>query len=151
MYLTAVEIWIACDKCACEIYPLLRDFDPKVDLASFQSLSLPFKSQLQRLLAAEDYLQTRRSNVEAGAPSLYRDFGHSSSFAVRFFDSSLDHKRLFSKIVQDATDRRRRKRDELVKQKQLYNALMARADQRGCDRREVYNQYYNYTTTECAP
>lgn len=151
MYLTAMDIWIACDKCACEIYPLLRDFDPEVDLSSFQSLSLPFRSQLTRLLTAEAYIEHRQKNARVDAPSLYRDFGHSSSFAVRFFDGSSKHQRLLSDIERDATERRQRKCDELVKQKQLYNDLMARSDQRDCDYHEVYNRYYDYITTEHAP
>jgi hypothetical protein len=151
MYLTVMELWIACDKCACKMYPLLHDFDPEVELSSFQSLSLPFKSQLERLFTAEAYLQSRRTNARADAPSLYRDFGLPSSFAVRFFDESLEHRSLRSDIEQQATVRRQLKRDELAKQKQLYHDLKNRADKRSCDYREVYERYYNFPKTEHAP
>lgn len=150
MYLTAMELWIACDKCACRKYPLLHDFDPEVDISSFKALSLPFKSQLERLSTAEAYLKFRRINARADAPSLYRDFGLSSSFAVRFFDESLDHHRLRSDIEQHATVRRQQKYHELAKQKQLYHDLMARSDERSCDYTKVYNSHYNFEGTEHA-
>jgi hypothetical protein len=57
------------------MYPLLHDYDPEVELSSFQSLSLPFKSQLERLYIVEAYLQSRQRHARATAPSLYRDFG----------------------------------------------------------------------------
>ncbi|KAH8702789.1 hypothetical protein GQ44DRAFT_778472 [Phaeosphaeriaceae sp. PMI808] len=151
MYLTIMELWIACDKCACKMYPLLHDFDPEVELSSFQSLSLPFKSQLERLFTAEAYLQSRRINARADAPSLYRDFGLSSSFAVRFFDESSEHQRLCSDIEQHATVRRQQKCHELVKQKQLYYDLKARSNKRSCDYQNVYDRYYSFMSTEHAP
>ncbi|KAL7770262.1 hypothetical protein CFE70_000195 [Pyrenophora teres f. teres 0-1] len=128
MYLTVMELWIACDKCACSMYPLLRDFEPEVELSSFQSLSLPFKSQLERLFAAEAYLQRRREDARANAPSLYRDFGHPSSFAVRFFDESLEHRQLLTNIERRAMVARQEKRLELAQKKQQYHDLIAASD-----------------------
>ncbi|KAF2653745.1 hypothetical protein K491DRAFT_780118 [Lophiostoma macrostomum CBS 122681] len=151
MYLTIMELWIACDKCACTLYPLLGDFDPEVDISSFQSLSLPFKTQLKRLSTVEIYLKTRRGNALVKAPSLYRDFGLPASFAVRFFDASPKHQKLFLDIEQDATARRQRKRNELAEQKQRYHDLKAKSDKRSCDYEQVYNSYYNSTTTQHAP
>lgn len=151
MYLTATELWIACDKCACKMYPLLQNFDPEVDISSFESLSLPFKSQLKRLFTVEAHLESRRINTRANAPSLYRDFGLPSSFAVIFFNESSEHQRLRSDIEQHATERRQQKCHELAEQKKLYHDLMTRSDNRSCDRREVYNRRYNYTSTEHAP
>ncbi|KAH8724529.1 hypothetical protein GQ44DRAFT_827220 [Phaeosphaeriaceae sp. PMI808] len=138
MYLTILELWIACDKCACKMYPLLREFDPEVELSSFRSLSIPFKRQLERLSTAEDYVQSRQTNARAGAPSLYRDFGHSASFAVEFFDGSSEHQSLRSDIEQHATSKRQEKCQELAKQKQLYRDLTAEADGRSCD----YTSFY---------
>jgi hypothetical protein len=150
MYLTVTELWVACDKCACRMYPLLQDYDPEVELSSFQSLSLPFKSQLERLSIVEAYLQSRRRHARANAPSLYRDFGLSSSFAVTFFDGSLEHQRLLSRIEQQATVARREKCRELTRKKQEYHDLMAASDRRDCDYQVVYNKYYRSSTTEHA-
>ena len=151
MYLTVTELWVACDKCACYLYPLLNEFDPEVDVSSFQSLSLPFKSQLERLLNAEAYLQTRRIKARADAPSLYRDFGHSSSFAVRFFDESLEHQSLRSNIERDATMKRQQKCQELAQMKKRYDDLKSRSDKLSCHYQPVYDPYHNFTGTEHAP
>ncbi|KAJ6191961.1 hypothetical protein J3E72DRAFT_399452 [Bipolaris maydis] len=151
MCLTVMELWIACDKCACRMYPLLHDFDPEVELSSLQSLSLPFKSQLERLSVAEAYLQCRRRDARAGAPSLYRDFGLPSSFTVRFFDGSPEHHRLLSDIKQQANVAREEKCRELAQKKKQYHDLIAASDKRDCDYREVYYQYYGSSSTEHAP
>ncbi|KAF2843898.1 hypothetical protein T440DRAFT_473824, partial [Plenodomus tracheiphilus IPT5] len=148
MYLTVMELWIACDKCACRMYPLLYDFDPEVELSSFHSLSLPFKSQLGRLSVAEAYLQCRRRDARADAPSLYRDFGFPSSFAVRFFDGSPEHHRSLSDIKQQATVARQEKCCELARKKQQYHDLVAASDRRDCDYQVVYNEYHGSSSTE---
>lgn len=148
MYLTALEIWIACDKCACKMYPLLHDFYPEVELSSFQSLSLPLKSQLERLFNIEAYLQSRQKNARVNAPSLYRDFGHHSSFAVRFFDDSPEHQMLHSDIEQQARARRQMKCQELVEQKQLYHDLKDKSDKRSCDYQEIYDEEHHFRRTE---
>ena len=150
MYLTVIELWVACDRCACKKYPLLHDFDPEVELSSFQSLSLPFKSQLERLFAAETYLQSRRKNARTNAPSLYRKFGLPTSFAVRFFDQSSDHQTLRSEIEQHATERRQQRCQELAEKKQKYYHLMASSDSRSCDYQEVSRWGSSGTTTEHA-
>ena len=149
MYLTVMELWIACDKCACRMYPLLHDFDPEVELSSFHSLSLPFKSQLGQLSVAEAYLQCCRRDARADAPSLYRDFGLPSSFAVRFFDGSLEHHRLLSDIKQQAMAARQEKCRELAQKKQQYHNLVAASDKLDCDY-QVYDQYYGSSSTENA-
>ena len=85
------------------MYLLLYDFNPEVKFSSFNSLSLPFESQLGRLLVAKAYLQCHRRDARADALSLYCDFGFLSSFAVRFSDGSLEYYRLLSDIKQQAT------------------------------------------------
>ncbi|RMZ68305.1 very large low complexity [Pyrenophora seminiperda CCB06] len=151
MYLTVTEIWIACDKCACTMYPLLREFDPELHLSSFQSLSLPFKKQLERLLAAEVYLQSRKSNAKPDAPSLYRDFGHPQSFAVKFFDGSSAHQKLLERIEGDAEMARQLKREELNRAKQMYQSMMNDSEKLSCDYLEVQNQLPERISTEHPP
>ncbi|KAI1674179.1 DUF3638 containing protein [Pyrenophora tritici-repentis] len=151
MYLTVMELWIACDKCACNMYPLLRDFNPEVELSSFHSLSLPFKSQLERLLDAEAYVERRRNDARAGSPSLYRKFGHPSSFAVRFFDGSSEHHTLLSNLEQRATKARQEKCLELAQKKQQYHELIAASENRDCDYWEVWDEYHGSSSTEHAP
>lgn len=49
MYLTILELWVACDKAACSVAPLLPTYDPELRLVEFQCLTLPLRSQLKRL------------------------------------------------------------------------------------------------------
>ncbi|KAF2622185.1 hypothetical protein BU25DRAFT_403259 [Macroventuria anomochaeta] len=55
MYLTILEIWVACDKSACSLFALLSTYDPEVRLVELQCLTLPLRSQMQRLRAVELY------------------------------------------------------------------------------------------------
>jgi hypothetical protein len=41
MYLSLVDIWVACDKEACLLYPLLCQYDPELNLDEFQCLLYP--------------------------------------------------------------------------------------------------------------
>jgi hypothetical protein len=56
MYLTLVELWVACDKLACNKYSMLRDYNHEVLLEGFQCLVLPLKTQVARLSEIEKYI-----------------------------------------------------------------------------------------------
>jgi hypothetical protein len=152
MYLTVVELWIACDKSACHLYPLLKDFDPEINAELLQYLSLPFKSHLVRLDSIEKYLFGRRRESTEGAPSVFRDFGHAASFAVKYFDQSSEHQELKKCIERQAETDRRRKVQELETKKKEYHQEMAQSEQLTCEDREiVYDQFNGYTRTEHSP
>ncbi|KAL1791853.1 hypothetical protein ACET3X_009604 [Alternaria dauci] len=116
MYLATTELWIACDRIACTIYPLLAEYDPEVDLKELQCLMLPLKNHLNRLNVAECYVQSRR-HTALKRPSVYRDLGHSSSFAVRYFDRQETLQAMLSKIEVDAATKRQAKCEELARLK----------------------------------
>jgi len=152
MYLTIMELWVACDKCACHRHKLLLDYNPEVDVESLRSLSLPFKSQMKRLVEIERYVGSRCKGSMLRAPSLFRDFGHPTSFGVRYYDSSLQHQRLKQSIEQEATDQREQKRAELAQQKQQYRQLMAESGQLSCtyvDVRNPYGDVYQQHASNC--
>ncbi|RYO29176.1 hypothetical protein AA0111_g6158 [Alternaria arborescens] len=145
MYLTLTELWIACDKIACTIYPLLLAYDPEVDLKEFQCLTLPLKTHLNRLNVAECYVKSRRAEA-LKRPSVYRDFGHSSSFAVRYFDQQEYLQAILSKIEADAAAKRQEKCEELARLKREYQQYMGRYNSLQCEyRTEVYNWRLGYT------
>ncbi|KAF2726475.1 hypothetical protein EJ04DRAFT_571236 [Polyplosphaeria fusca] len=129
MYLTLMELWVACDKSACSIHPLLHDFDPEIPLELLQSLLLPLKDQMKRLCDVEAYIQIQRNCISKNASSLFCDFGQPSSFAVRFFDQSPLHQALLSRIEQDAMDKKREKCSELSRKKREHRDLMEQFDQ----------------------
>lgn len=158
MYLTLVELWIMSDRSACHIYPLLKDFEPEVYIDQFQCLSLPRKKQMKRLLDAERYVQARQGSAQEDQPSIYKDFGHKSSFAVKYFDQSLEMQALKAKIEREATTKRQKKWQEFARVKREYENLMARYDKAECDFQAVERpsyisgdpETYNVHKADCA-
>ncbi|KAF8851671.1 hypothetical protein BDZ45DRAFT_140606 [Acephala macrosclerotiorum] len=142
MLLTSLEIWIACDESATHICELLKEYGPGIPRELLTNLALPFRSQMQRLLRAEDYL-IRRSRANVPAPHIFRDFGSQSSFAVRYFEQSAEHKQLLRKIETQATETRQRKCEELRKKKARYNSLIKSHDSVECEYQEVITDIYN--------
>ena len=137
MYITIVELWIACDICACLMYPLLSEYSPEINLLPLQSLSLLFKSQMKRLLRIELYVESREKRAEQNLPSLFRQFGHEHSFSVRYFDSSETLQDLQSQIERYAENKQQQKIEELqVKKKEYYN-ILAEVDKLSCSEHEV--------------
>ncbi|EAT85618.2 hypothetical protein SNOG_06967 [Parastagonospora nodorum SN15] len=91
MYLTLLELWVACDKSACVLYPLLSDFDPELALDELQCLVLPLHSQMQRLAEVERYVGSRRKMAIEGTkatvfelkvPQAYSEWRDASMFLV---------------------------------------------------------------------
>jgi hypothetical protein len=146
MYLTLAELWISCDRCACAIYPMLAEYDPEVNLMEFQSLLLPLRSQLKRLNTVESYVTARRQKALPRRPSVYREFGDSSSFAVRYFDQCRSLQATLSDIETDAAAARKRKCEELQDLKNRYRQYMDIYNSTSCEYHTVVtNHYYGYT------
>ena len=146
MYLTVLELWIACDKSACEIFPLLRDYSPEVDLKLLQCLILPFKSQMQRLLKIEIYVQSRISACIPKNPSVFLGFDNASSFAVQYFDQSLRLQIKRKNIENVALIDRAEKLRQLNNLKAEYKKLMEDYNSSTCDTYPaVVHDNYGYT------
>ncbi|TVY48539.1 hypothetical protein LOCC1_G001313 [Lachnellula occidentalis] len=137
MLLTILELWIACDKSAIHICLLLRDYDPEIPGQLFQSLVLPFRSQMERLLCAEDYLDRRRASVRSSSPSVFLDFGSQDSFSVRYFDQSIEHQNLIEDIRRRANQAKQEKENEFRQKRECYNHLMKLYNESKCEYREV--------------
>lgn len=142
LLLTIIELWIASDKSAVHLCKLLEDYDPGVSPDMVQGLLLPFKSQMYRLLCAEDYLKSRRRVAHRASPSVFRDYGQSDCFAVRYFNQSSEHQRLRNDIVLGATRTREAKVQELHRKRGEYRSLMQRHDHSVCDYHEVVVDHY---------
>jgi hypothetical protein len=148
MYLTLAELWIACDRSACNHYPLLCEYDPEIYIAEFQCLVLPLKHDMERLHEVERYVQSRREAATSNLPSIYRSFGHSSSFAVRFFDGSQELQTTLEEIEFDASKKRERKCQELRQLKTKHDNLMDQYNSTSCDiETYVHNRRHRYTRT----
>lgn len=137
MLLTILELWIACDKSAFNIHPLLGDYDNCIPMDMFESLVLPYRSQMERLARAEDYMNQRRQRLRFPKSSIFQDFGTRSCFSVRFFDQSIEHQNLLAEIEDRARSERTQKQLELGQKHQRYRELYALADQLECTYYEV--------------
>ncbi|RMZ91442.1 hypothetical protein DV736_g1343, partial [Chaetothyriales sp. CBS 134916] len=146
LLLTIIELWIACDQSALHLCKFLKDYDPGVPPEVARSLILPFKCQMQRLLRAEDYLKRRRGVAHHLSPSIFRDYGQSNCFAVRYFNQSPEHQRIRQDIESHATQTRNAKVNELHKKKERYRSFMRLYDQSICDYDEVVVDYENDVT-----
>jgi hypothetical protein len=107
---------------------------------------------MQRLASIEHYIQSRRQASTNGIPSIFREFGYSSSFAVRYFDQSLYLQELLSNINHHATLKRQQKHDELSELKQKYAELMKYYNNNPCETHQVvYSHYHGYTEAQHKP
>ncbi|USP74172.1 hypothetical protein yc1106_01446 [Curvularia clavata] len=146
MYLTLAELWISCDRCACATYQILKDYDPEIDLTEFQSLLLPLESQLERLDAIESYVGSRRKNASRGKPSVYRQFGKPSSFAVQYFDQCTSLQATLNDIEACAAAARKRKCEELKDLQNRYRQYMDTYNSNSCEYRTITtNSYHGWT------
>jgi hypothetical protein len=148
MYLTIMELWVACDRSACQVHPLLRQYAPTIPIELLQSLLLPLKDQMQRLSSVEAYLSSRLSVANKDAPSLFCDFGHTSSFAVKFFDQSSSLQRLKRQIETDATEKRENKRIELSTKQQQHRTYMNNYEKGSCEYKVITVRPYGYQKSE---
>lgn len=148
MYLTLAELWIASDKSACAQYALLAEYDNEFCTKEFRCLVLPLKHHMKRLQEVERYVESRREAALSNLPSIYRTFGHPSSFAVRYFERSRDHQVTLANIESDAERKRAQKCKELKKLKTDHDNLMSKYNSTSCDTETyVYNRRYGYTST----
>ncbi|KAF8861162.1 hypothetical protein BDZ45DRAFT_671975 [Acephala macrosclerotiorum] len=139
LLLTIMELWVLCDKAACELYPLLQDYSTGFRPCILDSLILPKREQLDRLAKVGDYLAVRRKLATMGPPWEWKSFGWVSrqSFAVRYYNSSPQHKSLHRKIIERATTARDAKWKELESRKSEYDLLM----------QEYHNTRHQYKMT----
>ncbi|KAL2840210.1 hypothetical protein BJY01DRAFT_250125 [Aspergillus pseudoustus] len=137
MLLIILELWIACDKSAVYIHPMLADYDPYIPIREFESLVLPYRSQLKRLARAETYFYNRRQRVRYLDFNILQDFGTPSCFSVRYFDQFALHQTLLATIERRAELDRAEKKRELHQKQQRYKDLISQFNQRHCTYSEV--------------
>ena len=110
LVLTVFELWLACDKLATGICPLLNQYNPGIPLGPLQNLVFPCKEQMARLCRIEEYIANRSRNCRFTWRRLFIDVGSSDCFSVRYFDQSQEHQALHSRIESRAQDKRDEKR-----------------------------------------
>lgn len=125
MILTVLELWIACDKSACEQHQLLHHFDPELSHDILQSLILPTKRDTERLHLIETYIKSRKKRAEIYCnPSIFSSFGTKECFAVQFFATSAEQRFLKQVIEGEAKQKREDKRREFLEAKAKYKSYI---------------------------
>ncbi|EME77662.1 uncharacterized protein MYCFIDRAFT_84294 [Pseudocercospora fijiensis CIRAD86] len=134
MILVIFELWVACDKAAVRICPLLTKYDPGIPVQVLQSLILPDLEQMARMSDVEAYINDRSRSSMRPSRSLF-DTRDAQGFAAQYYDQSDMHKSLFSVIEAEAEKARRRKKEEYRSTMSEYRRLDAL-----CSRTEHYNE-----------
>jgi hypothetical protein len=124
MLLTTIELWVALDKIAIKVTPMLADYSPEVPTSLLEELLLCKTGSLRRLRHVHQYLSRRHSDSHSGwsvfSPSITAD-----SFAVRFYRRSSRLERLKTRIEEVA---RREVREKVAELKRA-NARRAQLEQ----------------------
>ena len=131
--LTSMDLWAALDKLALHHCNLLHKYSPEFPLSLFEPLLLPQKSQMERLLRIEQYLDRRRAEAIPGFPSMFRSVDTIDSFAVRYVQQSPRHEGLQRKIEEKAKRDRTRKISELAEKRQQYHKLITQSEGMSCE------------------
>ncbi|KAF9870460.1 hypothetical protein CkaCkLH20_12127 [Colletotrichum karsti] len=155
MLLTILELWIACDKIALKLHPLLEEYDPGVPLRLFQSLLLPPRRAMERLFCAELYLTDRSKACGPDTPTtnIYSAYGTTNCFSVRSFDLSAAHQQLLRKIEIEAQEAHDLKIQELDSKKMQYNQLKQKYENMECTYERRYDpqrqRHYSGHANKC--
>ena len=145
MLLTLLEIWIALDKSATSIIPLMQQYRPQIPMNLFKGLLLGQVRDMERLFRAEQYVLGRDEAAEKlGTPSILSSFGTDGCFSVRYFDQSTPNQELLIEIEERADLDRQEKLKELHSLKETYRNLMKLYSNSSC-------QYYVSYDRWCTP
>lgn len=128
MWLTIMELWVACDKSATKIHPLLKDHRIGLPGTLLEPLLMPTKSHLWRLKEVEGYLANRDFEAKDNFPTALQGFGENNSFAARFYAISEQHQQLHQQIIELAETERAEKIEEFHAKKRTYAELQRRFD-----------------------
>ncbi|RYP54802.1 hypothetical protein DL769_010286 [Monosporascus sp. CRB-8-3] len=128
MWITIMELWVACDKSVTKLYPLLKDHRVGLPEDLLEPLLLPVKSQMTRLREVENYLADRHNVAKRDFPSAFEGVGDKNSFAARFYETSEQHQELHQQILTSAKKARAAKLEELSSKKGAYDDLKRRHD-----------------------
>ncbi len=128
MLLTIIDLWVALDKVAVAQYPLLRDYSPEIPVDLLQPLLLHHSKPLNRLVMITQYVRNRHSSAIWKDLSLFDETASHGSFAVHYFNSSIELQQLKQRIELDAASERAKKATDLQKANDRYHALKREAE-----------------------
>lgn len=136
MLLSIMELWMSLDKCACVVYPLLREFHPLFTSEMLDVLQLSLFKDMCRLQKVQEYLQGRcRTAVSnSGYRTIFED-PIQGCFADRYFTESDEASKmedLLETIEFDAEQLRQKKEAEWLRMSQGYDTHIKRINESTC-------------------
>ncbi|CVL08879.1 uncharacterized protein FMAN_14113 [Fusarium mangiferae] len=134
MLLTIGELWIAIDRAAIHKYPMLQEYKTEVPTDVWQALLIHSKDDMARLHRLESHLLEReRTAALHRRPSIFRSYGETSSFSVRYFVKSTKLQAKKMEIEKSASQRRQDRIKEFRRLEQKYDDLMASSERMVCN------------------
>ena len=137
MILTIMDLWVALDKVTIRQCPLLKEYSPEIPSDFLHPLLLHRSSTLRRASCIEEYLR-QRHNEASNAASIFSNNISESSFAVQYFHTSEDLKRINDEIVADAQEKRVKKGAELQDLNQRSDSLILQASRMDHESKSTY-------------
>ncbi len=134
MLLLVMETWMALDRAACAIFPLLSEFHPVFTSRIMEVLHLSSLSDIARARKIQEYLQTREEMCQDIHMTIFDDPG-AGCFAVRYFDESSDASALtdmLDEIQEAAEEDRKSKEIEWRRLSSEYENLTKAIDSANC-------------------
>ncbi|KAL2159331.1 hypothetical protein VTH06DRAFT_2334 [Thermothelomyces fergusii] len=126
MYLNLMSLWVAMDQIAGAAVPLLLEFNPGFPPDLLQPLLLATRIDMDRLHKIETYLSERGRGAPNGYPQVFENFGAPTSFAVRYVDSSAEHRNLLDRILAESERRATKKMEEYQNKRKSLATLTAK-------------------------
>lgn len=123
MLLNVHELWVALDKIAINICPLLGTYEAGVPTQVLGNLLLPFKYQMVRLDVIERHVTTRCNKARLKANRLLYATKSEHCFAAQYLKNSTHHQELQARINKQAEEEKAQKLSELRQLKQRYARL----------------------------
>ncbi|RDW74456.1 uncharacterized protein DSM5745_07118 [Aspergillus mulundensis] len=114
--LNIFDMWVAMDKAATKVCPILRDFHPWFEPEILDVLLLARFPEMRRLQAIQTYIDSRCTEAKYGKTTIFADPAP-GCFAERYFDSpgAVALHRLQRRILEASQDCEDDKREDLEK------------------------------------
>ncbi|PVI08703.1 hypothetical protein DM02DRAFT_510118 [Periconia macrospinosa] len=141
--LNVMELWVLMDREAVKCYPLLELYQPGFDPSILDALELLSLDDMARVQLVQDYLKQRSLRWAGRSAKTIFESPADDTFAVTYFDTSLELQHLHSRIKNEAAIARDRKEEEWRELSTEHERLMRLIAESTC-------AYYTYVTPEGA-
>lgn len=120
MLITVMELWVAMDACAAQMFSLLKDYNPGIPSDVLDVLQIARLKDMRRLHKIRDYLQGRHAACKGSQMTIFNDPGK-GCFGERYYNESDDSSRLriLHQRIEAAAEQARRAKEQEWQEKTL--------------------------------